>query len=121
MQMIVGLALFAVAFSVQLLPMTIDVLFVRRRTRHAAIAGLLCGLVVAFCFTPLFPPLFSDGSSPLLQLINKARSIAPIHASAWGLATNIVVFVAISLLQGSAVIGRDSRHDSDHLGGGRLL
>ncbi len=101
MEMIVGLALFAVAFSVQLLPMTLDVLFVRRGTKHAAIAGLVGGLVVAFCFTPLFPPLFSDGSAPLLQLINKAKTFAPIHASAWGLTTNMVVFVVVSFLQGS--------------------
>ncbi len=33
MEMIVGLALFAVAFSVQLLPVTIDVLFIRRGTK----------------------------------------------------------------------------------------
>ena len=100
MQMIVGLALFAVAFSVQLLPMTIDVLFVKRGTKHAAIASLALGLVVAFCFTSLFSPLFSDDSSLLLNLVQNAKSIIPIHASAWGLAVNVSVFVTISWLQG---------------------
>ncbi|TWU03653.1 sodium:solute symporter family protein [Neorhodopirellula pilleata] len=98
MQMIVGLALFAVAFSVQLLPMTIDVLFIQRGTKQAAIAGLACGLIVAFCFTSLFPPLFSDPSSPLLRWVNEAKAIAPLHASAWGLAANVLLFVAISWL-----------------------
>lgn len=99
MQMIVGLALFAVAFSVQLLPMTVDVLFIRRGTGPAATMGLVCGLVVAFCFTSLFPPLFGDSASSLMQLITSAKSILPVHASAWGLAANVAAFVSISSLQ----------------------
>lgn len=100
MQMIVGLALFAVAFSVQLLPMTIDVLFVRRGTKLAAICGLVSGLVVAFCFTSLFPPMLQllpeSTSSSLSGVIDQAKALAPIHASAWGLIANTIVFVLLS-------------------------
>lgn len=115
MQMIVGLALFAVAFSVQLLPMTIDVLFIRRGTKQAAIAGLACGLIVAFCFTSLFPTIFSDTSSPFLQWINQAKTIAPIHASAWGLGANTLVFIMVTSLSRRDSVGTPENNRA-HLG-----
>lgn len=100
MEMIVGLALFAVAFSVQLLPMTIDVLFVRRGTKAAAITGLSVGLIVAFCFTSLYPPVanlaFGSADAWLTRTIAEAKTIAPIHASAWGLIANATLFVLLS-------------------------
>ncbi|MEW4564432.1 sodium:solute symporter family protein [Bremerella sp. JC770] len=102
MAMIVDLALFAVAFSVQLLPMTIDVLFLRRGTGSAASLGLIAGLVTAFLFTSLFPPLVmwlgTPGLEVLLSLVQQAKTFVPVHASAWGLAVNVVVFVLISTL-----------------------
>ena len=102
MQMIVGMALFAVAFSVQLLPMTIDVLFIRRGTKVAAICGLLAGLIVAFCFTTMLTPLlgiFGLGEDAfLIQLVGTAKSVLPVHASAWGLTANTLTFAALSTL-----------------------
>lgn len=102
MEMIVGLALFAVAFSVQLLPMTIDVLFVRRGTKSGACAGLFVGLLIAFAFTSLFPPLTEWLSlSPVdatLSLINSAKVLLPVHASAWGLGANVIVFTLASMI-----------------------
>ncbi|MEW4486664.1 sodium:solute symporter family protein [Thalassoglobus sp. JC818] len=106
MQMIVTLALFAVSFSVQLLPMTLDVLFFQRGTRLAAITSLCCGLLVAFLFTPLFPLLFEDDSSQLLQRVNAAKALIPVHASAWGLAINAIVFVTISKIDRRRIDGR---------------
>jgi SSS family solute:Na+ symporter len=108
MQMIVDLALFAVAFSVQLLPMTIDTLFVRRGTKLGAIVGLMAGLVVAFCFTALFP-LFvavangADGQGPLavvLDWVTAAKNVLPIHATAWGLIPNALLFAVLSVRAG---------------------
>jgi len=96
MEMIVGLALFAVAFSVQLLPITVDLLFVKRGTRAGAIAGLAVGLFSAFAFTSLFP-LVVGADSPLMGLVDRARLLFPVHAAAWGLIPNAAVFVLVSL------------------------
>ncbi|WP_218934425.1 sodium:solute symporter family protein [Rosistilla ulvae] len=101
MEMIVDLALFAVAFSVQLLPMTIDVLFLRRGTGTAASLGLIAGLLTAFLFTSLFPPLAlwlgNPGLDFLLSIVQQAKTYVPVHASAWGLAANVFVFVGVNL------------------------
>ncbi|MEX2577446.1 MAG: sodium:solute symporter family protein [Verrucomicrobiales bacterium] len=98
MEMIVGLALFAVAFSVQLLPITIDLLFVKRGTRAGAVSGLAVGLVFAFAFTSLFP-LFVGGDSTLMGLVGTAKLVFPIHAAAWGLIPNALIFVIVSFAQ----------------------
>ncbi|MFI4875727.1 MAG: sodium:solute symporter [Blastopirellula sp. JB062] len=101
MEMIVDLALFAVAFSVQLLPMTIDVLYLRRGSGTAATAGLAVGLLVAFLFTSLFPAVVEMTSlSPLdalLTWVNQARLFLPVHASAWGLGANVLLFLLVNL------------------------
>ena len=102
MQMIVGMTLFAVAFSVQLLPLTVDLLYVRRGTAWGAIAGLVVGLTVAFCFTSLFPPLVALIGHPLLSqildVVRTCKQALPIHATAWGLIPNTLVFVVVSLV-----------------------
>ncbi len=102
MQMIVGLTLFAVAFSVQLLPLTIDLLYLRRGTAWGAIAGLVTGLLVAFCFTSLFPPLVATLNLPFLDsvlaIVQTCKQALPIHATAWGLIPNTLVFALLSLI-----------------------
>ena len=95
MMMIVGLALFAVAFSVQLLPITIDMLFLKRGTSVGATAGLAVGLLTAFAFTSLFP-LVAGQDSFLNGLVLRAKSILSVHAAAWGLVPNIIVFFVVS-------------------------
>lgn len=72
MEMIVGRGLFAVAFSVQLLPMTIDVFFVRRGTSTGASAGLMAGIVCAFAFSSLFPLLVGWVGVTLLRFAREA-------------------------------------------------
>jgi len=110
MEMIVNLALFAVAFAVQLLPITLDMLYIRRGTAAGAIAGLFIGLVIAFSFTTLpgvvAAAIYGDVSQLaasdqpwLVQWIGwvgQAKKALPIHATAWGLIPNAVVFLVIS-------------------------
>ena len=101
LQMIVGLALFAVAFSVQLLPITIDILYLRKGTKWGAVVGLCAGLLTAFCFTSLFPSLLtllpSSGLGTFLaNIVNNLKSTIPMHASAWGLILNAMLFVLVS-------------------------
>ena len=103
--MIVGLALFAVAFSVQLFPITLDILFFKRGTRTGAIAGLVVGLVVAFLFTSLFP-LVAGVDFFLVEIVERARSFLPVHAAAWGLLLNILTFVLVTRIQ-NAVVDKD--------------
>jgi SSS family solute:Na+ symporter len=102
MEMIVGLALFAVAFSVQLFPLVIDMLYVRRGTSWGAIAGLAVGLCVAFAFTSLFPPLVAAidhaALTGLLAMVQTAKQALPMHATAWGLIPNAVVFALVSTI-----------------------
>lgn len=112
MQMIVGLALFAVAFSVQLLPITVDILYVRRGTPLGAILGLITGLVLAFCFSSLFPALVTafhppgeavgEAGQPFLLILQEwvsaGKKAVPVHATAWGLVPNVLVFLLVSLV-----------------------
>ena len=106
MEMIVGLGLFAAAFSIQLLPVTLDVLYLHRGTSVGAVTGLLTGLIVAFCFTSLFPSLTSATTGSLvepiflrlLDLVNSCKAWVPLHATAWGLIPNVLVFVVVSRL-----------------------
>ncbi|MBD3671975.1 MAG: sodium:solute symporter family protein [Planctomycetaceae bacterium] len=111
MEMIVGMALFAVAFSVQLLPITLDMLYWKRGTRSAAICGLFVGILFAFLATSLFPMFVNtmyptesfDPDTPpflvsLLNLVNECKQVVPIHATAWGFIPNAAVFIGISKL-----------------------
>jgi solute:Na+ symporter, SSS family len=115
LRMIVDMALFAVAFSVQLLPITIDMLFLRRGSRIGAIAGLTAGIVVAFLFTTLFPMLVEGSSSrvlsALLDGVNSCCRALPIHASAWGLVANVVLFAGLSGSRSKEGGGRKSAAD----------
>ena len=101
MEMMVGLGLFGVAFSVQLLPIAVDVLFVRKGTSVAACAGLATGVVCAFMFTSFFTPLvewigFASLRS-LASLIEWIKDALPMHASVWGLVPNTIVLVVVSI------------------------
>ncbi len=102
MQMIVALALFASAFAVQVLPVAIDILYVRKGTPAGAAAGLLAGLITAFCFTSLFPPCVDGLGWPILgqvlSVVEACRQVMPMHAMAWGITANLVAFAAISLV-----------------------
>ncbi len=102
-QMIVGLALFAVAFSAQLLPITIDILYLRWGTKWGATLGLASGLLTAFCFTSLFPLVFPvrgerSWLASIHEFIASTAATFPMHPAAWGMIPNVVVFVIASLM-----------------------
>ena len=112
MKMIVGLGLFAVAFAVQLLPLTVDILFLRKGTSAGATAGLIAGLIFAFSFSTLpgviVGAMYGDlsgvaaDSRPLaaraLDVVGMIKAQIPIHATAWGLIPNVIVFALVSLV-----------------------
>lgn len=115
MQMIAVMGLMAIAFSAQLLPIAIDILYVRKGTAVGAVAGLAAGLLAALVFGQLFVPVVEGIEGPIAGFrdlaaneqpwlvqtaffAERCRSIVPIHAAAWGLLFNVPVFVAVSLV-----------------------
>ena len=89
--MIVVLGLLAISFSTQLLPLTIDMLYLRRGTRQGASAGLCVGIATVFLFSPFFPMLAGD---TFADLLGQARTM--IDTGAWGLCANILTFAVVS-------------------------
>jgi SSS family solute:Na+ symporter len=97
LKMIIEMLYVAMAFSCQVLPLTIDMLFVRRGTKAGAICGLIAGLATVFCFTPApglllgnhLPVEFTDSVDWLKRLLDLGFI---------GFAVNVVVFVVVSAL-----------------------
>ena len=89
--MIVVLGLLAIAFSTQLLPLTIDMLYLRRGTRQGASAGLCVGIATIFLLSPFFPML---AGNTFADLLGQARTM--IDTGAWGLCLNILTFAVVS-------------------------
>ncbi len=89
--MIATLGLFAIAFSSQLLPVTFDMLYVRRGTRAGAVAGMITGLAIVFFISPFMAldlgPGVADMRKAMLGMIDKG---------AWGLIGNVAVFAVVS-------------------------
>jgi Na+/proline symporter len=105
MKMIAEMGFVAIAFSAQLLPVAVDMLYVKRGTAAGAVAGLTAGLVTAFFFGNLFPLIAKSawvahlpGLTLLYTLLEAWKMAIPIDASAWGLAVNVAVFVLLSAL-----------------------
>jgi len=100
MRMIALLGLVAIGFSCQLLPLTIDMLFLRRGTAAGAAWGLAAGLLGAFFFSGMFDPLATalEGSAvaPLVSIIQQLKGLVPMDSTAWGLLWSVPVFVVVS-------------------------
>jgi Na+/proline symporter len=100
MRMIALLGLVAIGFSCQLLPLTIDMLFLRRGTSTGAACGLAAGLVGAFFFGGMFDPvavaLQGTVCGPAATWIQSLKSGLPMDSTAWGLLLNVPVFVVVS-------------------------
>lgn len=91
--MIVQLQFLAIGFATQLLPVTIDMLFVRRGSRVGAIAGMAAGIGVVLLFSPLVP-IFTGENSDASNLFLDAKKVLDIGT--WGLMANVTMFVLVS-------------------------
>jgi SSS family solute:Na+ symporter len=89
--MIVILGLLAIAFSTQLLPVAIDILFLKRGSRQGAIAGLIAGLTIVLFLSPFFPMLFGNWLGGTIVSMKKT-----IDVGAWGLLANVFTFIVVS-------------------------
>jgi SSS family solute:Na+ symporter len=97
LKMIIEMLYVAMAFSCQVLPVTIDMLFVRKGTKIGAICGLTAGLATVLCFTPApslllghhLPETFTD----LTGLLKRLFDLGFI-----GFVVNAIVFAAVSAL-----------------------
>jgi SSS family solute:Na+ symporter len=96
LQMITEMMFVAIAFSCQILPVTLDVLFIHRGTRVGAICGMVAGLVVVFCFTPL-PGLLLGGDLGANIADTTAYFKRLFDIGFCGFMANLPVFVLVSL------------------------
>jgi len=90
--MIVILGLFAIAFSSQLLPITFDMLYLRKGTKQGAIAGMVTGLAIVFFISPFMPEM-GEGWGGI-----RTAMLGMIDKGSWGVIGNVVVFVVVSAL-----------------------
>jgi len=97
LQLIAKLGFVAMGFSCQLLPITIDMLFVRRGTRPGAIAGMIAGIGVVFFFTP-FPQMMTGAAGAagkVYSLFDELKRLFDIGFC--GFVVNVAVFFLVSL------------------------
>jgi len=92
--MIVIMSLLAIAFATQLLPVAVDMLFLKRGTRLGAFWGLMTGLLIVFALSPFFPMLAGSFMGDTLAAMKRL-----IDVGAWGLIGNVLVFAGISIIQ----------------------
>ena len=82
LELISQLMLLAIAFSSQLLPIAVDVLFLNKGTRQGAVAGLAAG--IGFVLLLTVKPEWSFGITEI------------VHVSAVGIAANAIIFAFVS-------------------------
>jgi len=97
-KLIAEMGLLAIAFSTQLLPITIDMLFLKRGNLAGALSGLLAGLAVVFFFTPFFSTFVkgtTEGDATISFIKDIGRSV---DTGAFALLANVAVFALVSLI-----------------------
>lgn len=95
LKMIVNLMFAAIGFSCQLLPLTLDMLYLRRGTRAGVMAGMVAGIAVVFLFTPFPDFLFGGGgATPVADAVAPLKSLFDIGFT--GFVANAVVFAVVS-------------------------
>tara|TARA_B100000614_G_scaffold62741_1_gene55627 strand:- start:4867 stop:6537 length:1671 start_codon:yes stop_codon:yes gene_type:complete len=92
--MIMPMSILAIAFSSQLLPVTIDVLFLKRGSRQGAIAGIIAGMLVVLMFSPI-PAILTGSDSAVVDLFARLKQLADIGFC--GVVVNVTVFALVSL------------------------
>ena len=85
----------AMAFSAQLLPLTVDILYLKKGTRQGAIAGLAAGILTVFLFPPLGSLLLGEDNIVTLFTANLKTLL---DVGFCGIAVNVLVFVTVSAL-----------------------
>jgi Na+/proline symporter len=83
----------AMAFSAQMLPITVDLLFFRRGSRAGAIAGLAAGILTVCLFPPLGKMILGETSS-LLKGTSNLKALFDVGMC--GIIGNTLVFVIVS-------------------------
>jgi len=94
--MIIEMQYVAMAFSCQMLPVALDVLFIRKGTRAGAVAGMAAGLVVVMLFTPLPSMLMGNTGAAIADMAAHLKRLFDIGFC--GFVVNGAVFVAVSAL-----------------------
>jgi len=94
--MIVALGLLAIAFSTQLLLITVDILYLKVGTRHGAIAGLITGIFSVLILSPISPLTMYESMNLTLGLLRTTLDIGT-----WGLMLNCLVFFTVSCINRS--------------------
>ena len=93
--MIMPMSLLAIAFSSQLLPVTFDVLFLKRGSRQGAIVGIVAGMLVVLMFSPLLA-IITGSDSAAVSLFARLKQIADIGFC--GVVVNVAVFTLLSVI-----------------------
>jgi SSS family solute:Na+ symporter len=93
--MIMPMSLLAIAFSSQLLPVTFDVLFLKRGSRQGAIAGIVAGMLLVLMFSPLLA-IVTGSDSAAVGLFARLKQIADIGFC--GVVVNVAVFTLLSVI-----------------------
>lgn len=88
----------AMAFSAQLLPVTIDVLFLKKGTRAGAITGLSAGILTVFLFPPLGSLMLGTGN-PVTLLTADLKTLLDVGFC--GIVVNAFVFIIVTRLTAS--------------------
>ncbi|MCB1124124.1 MAG: sodium:solute symporter family protein, partial [Verrucomicrobiae bacterium] len=99
LKMIADLMFAAIATVSQLLPATIDILYLRKGTRAGVLSGMIAGLFTVSLFTP-FPKVILTGLG-LESLLTNITVVTGMFKSYFdigfcGMAVNVVVFVLVS-------------------------
>lgn len=99
LQTITTFFLMAMAFSAQLLPVTIDVLFLQKGTRAGAIAGLSAGILAVVCFPPL-GSLVLGLDHPVTHWTAHLKTLLDVGFC--GIVVNVLVFTGVSFFTRSS-------------------
>jgi len=84
---IASLMFAAIAFSCQLLPATLDMLFFRKGTSAGVLAGMFAGVATVFLFTPFVPFSTSDTAASITRNLDLGLI---------GFTVNSIVFIVVS-------------------------
>lgn len=85
----------AMGFSAQLLPITLDLLFLRKGSKAGALAGLIAGILTVALFPPLGALILGEANS-LVEATSHWK--ARLDVGFCGIVVNVIVFVLVSLV-----------------------